>query len=78
MIVILLAFVCGVVLDVIWVLLVQTVQTKRAVVAATLSTLMVGLTLVSTILVVEQCIPALIAYGVGNFLGTYFAVKRGV
>ena len=78
MIIILLAFICGVVLDVIWVLLVQTVQTKRAVVAATLSTLMVGLTLVSTILVVEQCIPALIAYGVGNFLGTYFAVKRGV
>ena len=77
MIIILLAFICGVVLDVIWVLLVQTVQTKRAVVAATLSTLMVGLTLVSTILVVEQCIPALIAYGVGNFLGTYFAVKRG-
>ena len=77
MILILLAFICGVVLDVIWVLLVQTVQTKRAVVAATLSTLMFGLTLVSTILVVEQCIPALIAYGVGNFLGTYFAVKRG-
>jgi hypothetical protein len=77
MIIILLAFICGVVLDVIWVLLVQTVQTKRAVVAATLSTLMFGLTLVSTILVVEQCIPALIAYGVGNFLGTYFAVKRG-
>ena len=77
MILILLAFICGVVLDVIWVLLVQTVQTKRAVVAAILSTLMFGLTLVSTILVVEQCIPALIAYGAGNFLGTYFAVKRG-
>jgi hypothetical protein len=77
MIIILLAFICGVVLDVIWVLLVQTVQTKRAVVAATLSTLMFGLTLVSTILVVEQCFPAIIAYGIGNFIGTYFAVKRG-
>jgi multidrug transporter EmrE-like cation transporter len=77
MIIILLAFICGIVLDVIWTLLVQTVQTKRAVLAATLSVLMFGLTLVSTILVVEQCIPAIIAYGIGNFIGTYFAVKRG-
>jgi multidrug transporter EmrE-like cation transporter len=76
MTVILLAFICGIVLDVIWVLLVQTVQTKRALLAATLSTLMFGLTLVSTILVVEQCIPAIVAYGVGNFIGTYFTVKR--
>jgi hypothetical protein len=33
-------------------------------------------TLFSTVLIVERCVPAVIAYGLGNWAGTYIGVRR--
>jgi hypothetical protein len=71
-----LAFLAGTVLDFTWTLCVECVQQRRAALAAHLAVVLYVCTLFSTVLIVEQCVPAVIAYGLGNWVGTYYAVKR--
>jgi uncharacterized protein YebE (UPF0316 family) len=71
-----LAFVAGTVLDYVWTWCVESVQRRCAALAANLAVVLYVCTLFSTVLIVERCIPAVIAYGLGNWVGTYAAVKR--
>ena len=64
------------VLDFTWTLCVESVQQRRAALAAHLAVVLYVCTLFSTVLIVEKCVPAVIAYGLGNWVGTYYAVKR--
>jgi hypothetical protein len=76
MLLILLAFVCGFSLDVVWTRCVNDIQAKRAISAANMSVLIYLCTLVSTVLIVERCVLACAAYALGGWVGTYVAVKR--
>ena len=44
--------------------------------AANLAVVLYVCTFFSTVLIVEKCVPAVIAYGLGNWVGTFWAVKR--
>ena len=70
------AFLCGFALDTVWAKCVSDVQAKRPVHAANMSVLIYLCTLVSTVLVVQQCILACLAYAIGGWIGTYVAVRR--
>jgi dolichyl-phosphate-mannose--protein O-mannosyl transferase len=70
------AFLCGAALDFMWTRCVDSVQTRKPFVAANMSVLIYLFTLVSTVLIVEKCVPAIVAYALGNWVGTYLAVKR--
>ena len=70
------AFLAGLAFDLVWTLCVQSVQAQRPVRAANFALILYGCTLVTTILIIEHCIPAVIAYGMGNWVGTYIAVRR--
>ena len=72
----LLAFLAGAVLDYVWTRCVESVQQRRAALAAHLAVVLYVCTLFSTILIVERCVPAVIAYGLGNWVGTYSGVRR--
>lgn len=63
MLLILLAFVCGFSLDVVWTRCVNDIQAKRAISAANMSVLIYFCT-------------ACAAYALGGWVGTYVAVKR--
>jgi hypothetical protein len=73
---ILLAFACGAVFDVMWVKCVDAVREHKPLRAANLSLTLYALTLLATVLVVNQEICAIVAYGVGNWAGTFFGVKK--
>ena len=74
--IILLAFVCGLSLDFAWTYCVHAVHAKRPVVAANMSVLIYLCALVSTVLIVEKCVGACVAYATGGWIGTYVAVWR--
>ena len=74
---ILLSFVMGFVLDALWVINIDDVRDKRAIRAATISVLIYACTMFATILVIERCVFACLAYAAGNWIGTYLSVKRG-
>jgi hypothetical protein len=74
--VILLAFICGFAQDIVWANCVADVQAKRPVHAANMSVLIYLCILVSTVLVVQQCILACFAFAVGGWIGTYVAVRK--
>ena len=76
MLLILLAFLCGLSLDLVWTRCVNDVQAKRPISAANMSVLIYICTLVSTVLIVEQCALACAAYALGGWIGTYVAVRR--
>jgi hypothetical protein len=76
MLIVVIAFWCGAVFDLLWVSCVNAVREQKPIKAANLSLMLYGLTMLATVLVVQQEIAAIIAYGLGNWLGTYFAVKR--
>lgn len=76
MLLILLAFLCGLSLDLVWTRCVNDVQAKRSISAANMSVLIYVCTLVSTVLIVDQAVIACIAYALGGWIGTYIAVKR--
>jgi hypothetical protein len=76
MLVIILAFLCGIGMDVVWTYCVHSIQAHRPIIAANMSVLIFVFTLVSTVLVIEKCIPAIVAYALGNWIGTYITVKR--
>ena len=70
------AFLAGAVLDFTWALCVESVQRRRAALAANLAVVLYVCTLFSTVLIVEKHVPAVVAYGLGNWVGTFYAVKR--
>jgi hypothetical protein len=69
------AFLCGVVMDILWVRCVTDVQRRRSTSAANASVMLYLCTLVSTVLVVQGCILACVAFATGSWVGTYFAVE---
>ncbi len=78
MLLIIIAFVSGAALDLLWVKCVAAVQHERAIQAANISVLLYLCTLISTLLVVNQCILACVSFAAGSWLGAYFGVKRRV
>ena len=70
------AFLCGLVMDIIWTRCVANVQAKRPISAANTSVLIYVCTLVSTVLIVDKAVAACIAYAVGSWVGTYIAVRK--
>ena len=72
----LLALVCGMSFDFLWVWCVAAVEKKKPFQAANLSLILYVVGIVSTILIIEECCPAVIAYGIGCWIGTYFGVRR--
>lgn len=71
-----LAFICGFAMDLIWALCINAVTQRRPIMAANMSALLYLCTIVSTILIVEKCFIAVAAYIVGGWFGTYLVVKR--
>jgi len=74
--IIIVAFVCGFAMDVVWTLCINAITTRRPIIAANLSAILYVCTIVSTILIVEKCFVAVAAYIVGGWLGTYLVVAR--
>jgi hypothetical protein len=70
------AFLCGFLMDIVWTLCVDAVTWKKPLAAANFSALLYLCTIVSTVLIVEKCFIAVVAYIVGGWLGTYIVVKR--
>jgi hypothetical protein len=62
-------------LDIVWTKTVSAVGYRRPLIAANLSVALYALTAVSTVLIVEQCFAACIAYAVGSWIGSYVTVK---
>jgi len=76
LIVVVLAFVCGFLMDALWSLCISAVTCKRPLMAANLSAALYVCTIVSTVLIVERCFTAVAAYVIGGWLGTYLVVAR--
>ena len=75
MLIIVAAFCTGFALDFFWAWYVGAIQSKKPLLAANLSALLYLCSAVSTILIVAKCIPAVSAYIVGGWIGTYVVVK---
>lgn len=75
MILALLAFACGLAFDITWTHCIRLIADRRSLAAANMSVLIYGLAIVSTIVIVEKSIPAIIAYAAGSWIGTYIAVR---
>lgn len=73
---IVISFVCGFILDLVWSLCVYSIHAKRAVLAANLSVCLFLCTILSTILIVDKRVAAIVAYALGGWIGTYIVVKR--
>ena len=73
---IVLAFACGFLMDVLWTLCVAAVTNKKPIIAANTSVALYICTLVSTVLIVEKCFIAVAAYMVGGWIGTYIVVRK--
>ena len=69
------AFLCGFFMDFLWAKTVAAVSHRRPAFAAHLSVLLYACSFVSTILIVDQNIPAIISFVAGNWIGTYVAIK---
>lgn len=70
------AFLCGFLMDIVWTLCVDAVTCKKPLTAANFSALLYLCTIVSTVLIVEKCFAAVVAYIIGGWIGTYVVVKR--
>ena len=77
MLVPLLAFLCGFVLSLVWARCVDAITQKRAFSAANLGVLLYLCSSVSTVLIVEKCFIPILAYVIGDWVGTYIAVRKG-
>ena len=75
--IIVLAFLCGFSLDLVWTRCIGDVQARRPISAANMSILIYLCTLVSTMLIVDQRIAACTAYAIGGWLGTFSIVRWG-
>jgi hypothetical protein len=76
LIVVIFAFLCGFLMDIVWTLCVDAVTCRKPLTAANFSALLYLCTIVSTVLIVEKCIAAVVAYIIGGWIGTYVVVKR--
>jgi hypothetical protein len=76
LIVVIFAFLCGFLMDIVWTMCVDAVTCRKPLTAANFSALLYLCTIVSTVLIVEKCIAAVVAYIIGGWLGTYVVVKR--
>jgi len=63
-------------MDIVWTLSVNAVTQRRPMAAANLSAILYLCTIVSTVLIVEKCFAAVVAYIIGGWIGTYVVVKR--
>jgi len=70
------AFVCGLLMDAIWSICVDAVTHKKPILAANMSVVLYLCTLVSTVLIVEKRFEAVAAYIIGGWIGTYIVVKH--
>jgi hypothetical protein len=71
-----LAFLCGFLMDLVWTLCIDAVTRKKPVSAANYSAALYLCTIVSTVLIVEKCFIAVVAYIIGGWIGTYIIVSR--
>lgn len=76
LIVVIFAFLCGFLMDIVWTLCVDAVTCRKPLTAANFSALLYLCTIVSTVLIVEKCFAAVVAYIIGGWIGTYVVVKR--
>ena len=72
---ILIAFICGVVMDVLWSKCVSAVTLRSAGLAANLSVGLYLCTVLSTVLIVENQWPSILAFIIGNWIGIYCTVR---
>lgn len=75
LILILASFACGFTYEVVWTACVHSVRDRRALRAANLSLLIYVLALASTVFIVEKNVLAVVAFGTGNWLGTFLTVR---
>ena len=68
------AFICGMLMDITWALCVSSVARRRAAVARTCPCSSMR-SYISTVLIVDKHISAIAAFAVGNWIGTYLTVK---
>jgi hypothetical protein len=73
---ILAAFLCGFAYDFVWSRCVDCVREHRALAAANLGIILYACTMISTLFVVDRFLVAIVAYGLGNWVGVYWAVRR--
>lgn len=71
----LLAFLCGFAMDVVWARTVSAVSARRPLSAANLSVVLYGFNVVTTILIVQECFGPCVAYAIGNWCGIYITVR---
>ena len=71
---IILSFIAGFMLDVVWALCVHAISKRRPIMAANMSVLIYLFALVSTIMIVDKNITAIVAYAIGGWIGTYVTV----
>jgi|WetSurMetagenome_2_1015567.scaffolds.fasta_scaffold680294_2 hypothetical protein len=71
----LLAFLCGFLMDLVWTKCVAAVALKQPLHAANLSVLCYGCVCMSTNLIVDQNWLAVSSFAIGNWVGTYIAIK---
>jgi hypothetical protein len=76
MLILLLAFISGFAMDIVWTVCVDAVTQRQPLKAANFSAAMYICTIISTVLIVEKCFIAVAAYIVGGWLGTYMIVRR--
>jgi len=70
------ALICGMFFDWLWVECINAVRDHKPFRAANLSLMLYGLTLLATVLVVKNELAAAVAYGIGNWIGTFWAVNK--
>ena len=75
MLILMLAFICGFVMDVIWASCVSAVTRRQPALAAHLSVGLYLCALFSTVLIVENQWLSIVAFVVGNWLGTYCTIR---
>ena len=74
--IIIVAFLCGFIYDFVWTICISAITQHRPTRAANFSVLIYLCSLVSTILIIEQQIPSVIAFVIGSWLGTYLTVWK--
>lgn len=72
---VILSFACGFAYEVVWTACVHSVRNRAAFRAANLALLIYVLALCSTEFIVAKNTLAIVAFGLGNWLGTYLTVK---
>jgi DNA-directed RNA polymerase subunit N (RpoN/RPB10) len=77
MLVPLLAFSCGFMLSLVWARCISSITEKRAFTAANFGVLLYLCSAASTVLIVEKQFIPILAYVIGDWVGTYIAVRKG-